>query len=134
MEYSVKLKSVDDCMVFLNKLHKQGKLFHLDDDPSDIGIFTDEECRHLKDRVSEIFELIDDPFEVCVELDNLYYPQTLHKWTFGRDPEHQLMKIKQQIADRIKEIVVDQYENDPEDRQWHSAFGDLIDELEGVKK
>ena len=128
MEYSVKLKSVDDCMVFLNKLHKQGKLFHLDDDPSDIGIFTDEECRHLKARVSEIFELMDDPFEVCVELDNV------HKWTFGRDPEHQLMKIKQQIADRIKEIVVDQYENDPEDRQWHSAFGDLIDELEGVKK
>ena len=63
-----------------------------------------------------------------MELDNV------HKWTFGRDPEHQLMEIKQQIADRIKEIVVDQYENDPEDRQWHSAFGDLIDELEGVKK
>ena len=46
----------------------------------------------------------------------------------------EIKQIKQQIADRIKEIVVYQYENDPEDRQWHSAFGDLIDELEGVKK
>ena len=46
----------------------------------------------------------------------------------------EIKQIKQQIADRIKEIVVDQYENDPADRQWYSVFGDLIDELEGVKK
>jgi hypothetical protein len=122
MEYSVKLKSVSACEDFIKNLHKQGKLFHLEDDPSDIGIFTDEECRHLKDRVSEIFNLMDDPFELCVEL-NEKEPHPLL-----------LILIKQQIADRIKEIVVDQYENDPEDRQWYSALGDLIDELEGVKK
>jgi|TARA_B100001750_G_C15469386_1_gene578946 hypothetical protein len=67
-DYSVPLKTVNDCEGFIKNLHKEGKLFHLDDDPSDIGIFTDEECDNLNERLTEIFELMDDPFDLCVEL------------------------------------------------------------------
>tara|TARA_R100000781_G_scaffold30140_2_gene22112 strand:+ start:1274 stop:1414 length:141 start_codon:yes stop_codon:yes gene_type:complete len=37
---------------------------------------------------------------------------------------------KQEIANTIKEIVVDEYEKDPQDRDWFAVFGDLIDQLE----
>lgn len=41
---------------------------------------------------------------------------------------------KQQIADRLKEITVNEYEKDPQDRDWFGSIGELIDELEGWKK
>ena len=37
---------------------------------------------------------------------------------------------KQDIIDHIKEIVVDQCEKDPEDRDIFAAFGALIDKIE----
>tara|TARA_S200002703_G_scaffold129921_1_gene117106 strand:- start:2668 stop:2808 length:141 start_codon:yes stop_codon:yes gene_type:complete len=37
---------------------------------------------------------------------------------------------KQDIIDQIKEIVVDQCELDPKDRDWFAAFGALIDKIE----
>jgi hypothetical protein len=37
---------------------------------------------------------------------------------------------KQDIIDQIKEIVVDQCELDPDQRQWFAAFGALIDKIE----
>ena len=37
---------------------------------------------------------------------------------------------KQDIIDQIKEIVVDQCELDPDQRQWFAAFGTLIDKIE----
>ena len=37
---------------------------------------------------------------------------------------------KQQIADRLKEITVNEYEKDPKDRDWFGVIGELIDELE----
>ena len=37
---------------------------------------------------------------------------------------------KQDIIDQIKEIVVDQCEKDPEDRDIFAAFGALIDKIE----
>jgi len=37
---------------------------------------------------------------------------------------------KQEIANTIKEIVVDEYKKDPHDRDWSGVFGDLIDHLE----
>jgi len=37
---------------------------------------------------------------------------------------------KQDIIDQIKEIVVDQCELEPEQRQWFAAFGALIDKIE----
>ena len=36
----------------------------------------------------------------------------------------------QEIANRIKELVVDQCEKEPQDRKWFSVLEDLIDELE----
>ena len=67
-DYSVSLKTVNDCEGFIKSLHKEGNLFHFDDDLKDIGIFTAEECKNLNDRLTEIFNLMDDPFKLCVEL------------------------------------------------------------------
>jgi hypothetical protein len=36
----------------------------------------------------------------------------------------------QEIADQLKDIVVEQYAKQPEDRDWYVAIGELIDELE----
>ena len=36
----------------------------------------------------------------------------------------------QEIADQLKDIVVEQYGKEPEDRDWYVAIGELIDELE----
>lgn len=36
----------------------------------------------------------------------------------------------QEIADRLKEIVVNEYDKDSNDRDWFSVIGTLIDELE----
>ena len=41
---------------------------------------------------------------------------------------------KQDIIDAIKEIVVDQCELDPDQRDWFAEFGALIDKLEGSIK
>ena len=41
---------------------------------------------------------------------------------------------KQDIIDQIKEIVVDQCELDPEQRQWFAEFGALIDKIEASIK
>tara|TARA_R110000772_G_scaffold87305_2_gene182207 strand:- start:416 stop:547 length:132 start_codon:yes stop_codon:yes gene_type:complete len=38
----------------------------------------------------------------------------------------------QDIADKLKEIVVDELEKDVSDRDWFNVIGTLIDELEGV--
>ena len=40
----------------------------------------------------------------------------------------------QLIANVIKEILVDEYAKNPEDRDWTNVFGNLIDDLEGVNK
>ena len=38
----------------------------------------------------------------------------------------------QDIADKLKEIVVNECEKDVSDRDWFNVIGTLIDELEGV--
>tara|TARA_R110000744_G_scaffold210064_2_gene329115 strand:+ start:218 stop:349 length:132 start_codon:yes stop_codon:yes gene_type:complete len=39
----------------------------------------------------------------------------------------------QEIADQLKEIVVNQYSKEPEDRDWYAELGDLIDTLENTE-
>ncbi len=39
----------------------------------------------------------------------------------------------QEIADKLKEITVNQYEKEPKERDWYLSLGVLIDELEGVE-
>tara|TARA_R110002020_G_scaffold310197_1_gene525996 strand:+ start:409 stop:543 length:135 start_codon:yes stop_codon:yes gene_type:complete len=38
-----------------------------------------------------------------------------------------------EIAKVIKEIVVDQYGKELQDRDWYRALGELIDKLEGLE-
>jgi hypothetical protein len=42
------------------------------------------------------------------------------------------LKSPARIAGMLKEIVVDQSEKDPEDRDWYAEIGRVIDVLEGV--
>ena len=47
---------------------------------------------------------------------------------------NKLKEIKmthQDIADKLKEIVVNEFEKDVSDRDWFNVIGTLIDELEG---
>jgi len=39
----------------------------------------------------------------------------------------------QEIADKLKEITVNEYEKEPKDRDWYYALGQLIDELECIE-
>jgi hypothetical protein len=50
-------------------------MFHFDSDPADIiefgtdqRAFTDEECEILRLRLDEVFEYIEDPFQLCLAL------------------------------------------------------------------
>jgi hypothetical protein len=72
LDFTKPLTSVTACKDFLTRLHKAGKMFHLDDDPSEFvdDLFTNEECGHLNLRVDEIFEQMEDPFDLCVKLIN----------------------------------------------------------------
>jgi len=75
-KYDVELNSWQDCVMFLHDLYMEGKLFHPDDDPSQIidrdhkQLFTRVECRHLRLRMDEVFTYIDDPYGVCLDIMN----------------------------------------------------------------
>jgi hypothetical protein len=65
---------------FLKALEHEGRLIHPDDDPSTIvrtfdgtRVFTDEECIHMRQRMEEVFNLIDDPYEECMSISNFKF-------------------------------------------------------------
>ena len=71
--------SKEEAETFITKLHTEyDSLFHFEDDPADIGhtdekgrwvkLFTPEEIPLVNDRVNELFDLLDDPFEIAVKL------------------------------------------------------------------
>ena len=60
---------------FLKALEHEGRMIHPDDDPATIvrtfdgtRVFTDEECIHMRKRMEEIFNLLDDPYEECMSI------------------------------------------------------------------
>ena len=62
---------------FLRALENEGRMIHPDDDPATIvrtydgtRVFTDEECVHLRKRIEEVFNLIDDPYQECMDISN----------------------------------------------------------------
>jgi hypothetical protein len=62
---------------FLRALENEGRMIHLDDDPATIvrtydgtRVFTDDECIHLRKRIEEVFNLIDDPYQECMDISN----------------------------------------------------------------
>jgi hypothetical protein len=59
---------------FLHWLEDNGKMFHLEDDPSDIvdmnglHIFTKDEASHIDKRLEELFSVERDPFGLLFEM------------------------------------------------------------------
>jgi hypothetical protein len=55
-------------------------MIHPDDDPETIvrvfdgsRVFTDQECIHMRKRISEVFELLDDPYQECMDISNFKF-------------------------------------------------------------
>ena len=74
IDYKTTLLNKDMCEKFITSLHNHNKLFHFDDDPllqldaNGFPLFIPKECEHLDKRIEEIFNILDDPYELAVEL------------------------------------------------------------------
>jgi len=68
MKFNKKLTSPKKAKQFIFDLKKNSLDFHLDDDIEDIfkGRFNQLEINQLKERVEELFILLDDPFKYLV--------------------------------------------------------------------
>jgi hypothetical protein len=66
--YTTPIRTEADAEGFFFQLHQLGLLFHPEDDPANVGIFTPEQCQHLRDRLDEVYEVMDDPCEYCLTL------------------------------------------------------------------
>jgi hypothetical protein len=67
------LTTLSQCEGFFSCLFNDGLLFHPEDDPSivvtDQGeLFNDEEVRALRQRINEVYELMDDPCKLILTL------------------------------------------------------------------
>ena len=68
MKFNKKLTSPEKAKQFIFDLKKNSLDFHFDDDIEDIfkGRFNQLEIKQLKERVKELFILLDDPFKCLV--------------------------------------------------------------------
>jgi hypothetical protein len=67
------LLSLADCEGFFFCLEQDGLLFHPEDDPANVinangRVFTDQEADAVRQRVSEAYELMDDPCEYILRM------------------------------------------------------------------
>ena len=74
------LTTEEEASSFLRALENEGRMIHPDDDPATIvrtydgtRVFTDEECIHLRKRIEEVFNLIDDPYQECMDISNFKF-------------------------------------------------------------
>ena len=47
---------------WIKGMAESGLAFHFEDEPEDIGIFQPEEIEPIKERISEVFKYLPDPF------------------------------------------------------------------------
>ena len=68
MKFDKKLTSPEKAKQFIFDLKKNDLAFHFDDDIEDIfkGRFNQLEINQLKERVKELFKILDDPFKYLV--------------------------------------------------------------------
>ena len=68
MKFNKKLTSPEKAKLFIFDLKKNSLDFHFDDDIEDIfkNQFSQLEINQLKERVKELFKILDDPFEYLV--------------------------------------------------------------------
>ena len=68
MKFNKKLTSKNKAKQFIFDLKKNSLDFHFDDDVEDIfkGRLSELEINQLKERVKELFKILDDPFKYLV--------------------------------------------------------------------
>lgn len=86
--YTTPIKTEADAEGFFFQLHQLGRLFHPEDDPSTVisgasggYLFTQEQAEHLRARLDEVYEVMDDPCDYCL---TLTHPES------DRDDDHGL--------------------------------------------
>jgi len=80
LDLTIELKSEKEASDFLRALEHEGRMIHPDDDPETIvrtydgtRVFTDQECIHMRKRITEVFLLIDDPYQECMDISNFKF-------------------------------------------------------------
>lgn len=75
--YTTPIRTEADAEGFFFQLHQLGRLFHPEDNPSEVvngasgeWLFTKEQAKHLRDRLDEVYEVMDDPCAYCLTLTN----------------------------------------------------------------
>lgn len=71
----VPLKTAEQAVEFIKKLHSDNALFHFEDPPEDVvtcnfgaRLFSDIECGLVRSRVKELFSLLRCPFEEAIKI------------------------------------------------------------------
>jgi hypothetical protein len=69
------ITSIEEAKKFICELYFDGNMFVFDDPASCFvsnstgePAFTAEECKHLDARVDEVFQYMEDPFQLCLAL------------------------------------------------------------------
>lgn len=75
--YTTPIRTEADAEGFFFQLHQLGRLFHPEDDPALVisgasggYLFTQEQAQHLRQRMDEVYEVMDDPCDYCLTLTN----------------------------------------------------------------
>ena len=75
--YTTPIRTEADAEGFFFQLHQLGRLFHPEDNPSEVvngasgeWLFTPDQAKHLRDRLDEAYEVMDDPCAYCLTLTN----------------------------------------------------------------
>lgn len=75
--YTTPIRTEADAEGFFFQLHQLGRLFHPEDNPSEVvngasggWLFTKEQAEHLRNRLDEAYEVMDDPCAYCLTLTN----------------------------------------------------------------
>jgi hypothetical protein len=80
--YTTPIRTEADAESFFYQLHQLGWLFHPEDDPANVSIFTPEQAQHLRERINEVYEVMDDPCEYCL---TLAHPDSDRETEIGED-------------------------------------------------
>jgi hypothetical protein len=86
--YTTPIRTEADAEGFFYQLHQLGRLFHPEDDPALVisgtsggYLFTQEQAAQLRERLDEVYEVMNDPCAYCLMLT---HPDT------DRDDDHGL--------------------------------------------
>jgi hypothetical protein len=72
--FTTPIETESDAQAFFFQLDQLGQLFHPEDDPASVvtrqgaPLFNPAEADHLRQRIDEVFAVMDDPCAYCLDL------------------------------------------------------------------